>query len=217
MILNNHPMFATISSIDHNSCPRHINFHCHSTLSDGSMNPIDLIVQASKLKLKHLAVTDHHNINAYAIISEWISSNQNTISIPAFWSGIEISCLLKGCLVHIIGLGFDTHAKSLLPYITGEAPRGTDLQAEQVIKAIKAANGISILAHPARYRLNFEILIKEAKSLGINGVEVWYDYDFLKEWRSTTLICDSILAIAKANNLLKTCGTDTHGYSLLGR
>ena len=103
------------------------------------------------------------------------------------------------------------------PYVSGEASIGNDLKAESVIKAIHSAGGLAILAHPARYRIEFKEIIKEANNLGIDGGEAWYDYDYGENWEPTQIICDQIDKQLKSYNLLSTCGTDTHGLNLFSR
>ena len=57
----------------------------------------------------------------------------------------------------------------------------------------------------------------EAYKQGIDGVESWYDYEFKAKWKPSILICDSIASYANYLGIHSTCGTDTHGYSLLKR
>jgi len=211
------PIIDVLSKINKKSCPHKINFHCHTTCSDGSLTPEELIVQASDLRLEHIAVTDHHSVDSIHRINTLINSHQDERYFPHFWNGIEISCLLKGCLVHILAIDFDLNSDYLKPYTKGESVTGSTLQAQSVIKAIHLSKGLSILAHPARYRIDFRTLIDEAYSLGINGIEVWYDYEFSKSWIPSHTVCDLINDYVSSYNLLKTCGTDSHGYSLLSR
>ena len=72
-----HPIVKVINTIDSKSCPYNINFHCHTTFSDGSLNPSKLYEQACELNLKHIAITDHHSVEAYRVLSEeLIKSNK---------------------------------------------------------------------------------------------------------------------------------------------
>ncbi len=207
-----------ISNIDVHSCPDKINLHTHTIYSDGSMEPETLIKQAINKNLLHLAVTDHHNIQAYSIMNQFILSNKHMVKrLPVLWSGIEISCILKNCLVHVLGLGFEITHKSMQAYTYGEAPTGNSLRAEFVVNSIHNAGGLAILAHPARYRLDYKQLIDEAYNLGFDGAEAWYDYDNKPIWHPTEFICEKIDSYLKSLQMLSTCGTDTHGLSLNGR
>ena len=215
--MNKDELIELTKSINIKSCPKTINFHCHSIFSDGSMKPEDLLDQAFNNKLKFLSITDHHTVKAH----KYIEKNKLMDKYPKdsinLITGIEINCLLKGCLVHILGLGIDIHHKSLVPYINEESPIGLNLQANSVCKAINEAGGLSFLAHPARYRIPFNVLINEAQLIGIDGIEVWYDYALNDVWEPSLFICKKIDLLAEKYKLLKSCGTDSHGYSLLGR
>ena len=206
-----------LSKVGPLSCPNEVNLHCHTICSDGSLTPRDLIIQATNMRIRHIAVTDHHSISAYPDMYDWLEKNRSLEELPMLWTGIEISCLLKKTLVHVIGLGFDLTNKSIYPYIQGEATIGMMLNAIKVVEAIHNAGGLAILAHPARYRISFAELIDEAYKIGFDGVESWYDYEHSLVWKPTELICDSIEKLAKKYNLLSTCGTDTHGKYLYTR
>ena len=207
-----------LRNIDSDSCPNYLNFHCHTNCSDGSMNPEELIKQASLRKLQHISVTDHHTVNAYPTMIAWIE-NQNKLGVitPKLWTGIEITCLLKKCLVHVLGYGFDLHNQSLKVYCQGQSVIGEDLQAANVVKAIHDSGGIAILAHPARYRLSYELLLEEAFRLKFDGAEAWYDYSNSEMWKPSPFVCEKINQKLIDYGLLSTCGTDTHGFSLDGR
>lgn len=177
-----------------------------------------LIEQATARKLRHIAVTDHHSIAAYVPMVDWLDrARDRGECTPTLWSGMEISCILRGCLVHVLALGFRPGDPALLPYSSGDAAVGAPLRAGEVCKAIHLAGGLAILAHPGRYRLGFSVLIDAAAELGFDGGEAWYDYDMQQRWAPTPLICDSIDKQLKNLGLLRTCGTDTHGVDLKGR
>ena len=213
-----HPLRSVLETVGPESCPGALNFHCHTICSDGSLDPIALIDQAHERQLEHLAVTDHHSVAAFQPMQDWLKAQQDQgRSVPTLWSGMEISCVLQGCLVHVLALGFEPGHTALKAYSQGDAAVGESLRAETVRKAIHEAGGLSVLAHPARYRLGFSELIDAAAELGFDGGEAWYDYDMQPTWSATPLICDRIDQQLKNLGLLRTCGTDTHGEDLRGR
>ena len=213
-----HSLIPILQSVGPDSCPGSLNFHCHTQCSDGSLEPLALIEQAQTLGLAHLAVTDHHSTAAFLPMQQWIETQRQLgKSVPKLWTGMEISCLLKGCLVHVLALGFDLGHRALHIYNQGDAVVGEPLRADAVVKAIHAAGGLAILAHPARYRLGHAVLIEAATAIGIDGGEAWYDYDMQAQWQATPMVCDSIDLQLKNLGLLRTCGTDTHGHDLKGR
>ena len=213
-----HPLRAVLETVGPLSCPDELNFHCHTICSDGSLRPEDLIQQASSHGLRHLAVTDHHSSAAYLPMQSWLE-DQTELDHPAptLWTGMEISCILRGCLVHVLALGFEPRHRALAVYNHGDAAVGEALRADTVVKAIHEAGGLAVLAHPARYRLGFRDLINAAADLGIDGGEAWYDYDMQTQWQWTPMVCEQIDDQLKNLGLLRTCGTDSHGVDLRGR
>jgi len=190
----------------------------HSTYSDGSLSAKEIFNQAIELSIDHYAITDHHSVDAYIELNKFNETEfKDRFSSPKLWTGIEITCLLKGCLVHVLGLGFDHKSIHLAPYIQQKAAIGTELLASTVVESIHNANGIAVLAHPARYKLPFDILINEASKLKFDAVETWYNYERAYKWTPSEFVCDKIFDCANSYSLLSTCGTDSHGLSLLRR
>jgi len=214
----NHPLAAVLQQVSAGSCPGRLNFHCHTIHSDGSLSADGLAEQALAIGLEHLAITDHHDHSAHArvaaLFAGWASAGQR---VPSLWRGVEISCLLEGCLVHVLALGFGDHHPSLTPYLQRSAVVGPALRSDAVLAAIQAAGGLALLAHPARYRLPHGRLLAAAAEQGFDGAEVWYDYDMAHPWQPTAPLCWAIAADVADRGLLPSCGTDTHGLDLHGR
>jgi predicted metal-dependent phosphoesterase TrpH len=213
-----HPLAAVLADVDPADCPSRLNFHCHTLCSDGSLSPESLAEQAIGLGLEHLAITDHHIAQAHGpVAAVFAATDPQGPPPPTLWRGVEISCLLEGCLVHVLALGFGAAHASLAPYLEGTAVIGPALRAEAVLAAIQAAGGLALLAHPARYRLPHDRLIAAAADLGFDGAEAWYDYDMGPRWQPTPLVCEAIAADLRRRGLLLSCGTDSHGLALNGR
>ncbi|MEI8249723.1 MAG: PHP domain-containing protein [Synechococcus sp. ELA057] len=216
---HSHPLAAVLRQVDAASCPARFNFHCHTLHSDGSLSAAELALQARRLGLEHLAITDHHRHDAHAEAVAALAAAPSAADKPELilWRGVEISCLLQGCLVHVLALGFAEEHPSLDPYLQGAAVVGPWLQAGAVVEAIRAAGGLALLAHPARYRLPHQQLIAAAAELGFDGAEAWYDYAMGPSWQPSPLVCEAIAADLQERGLLQSCGTDTHGLALDGR
>jgi len=213
-----HPLRPVLQQLTPSCCPGRVNFHCHTTCSDGSLVPQQLARQALGLGLEHLAVTDHHCTRAHdAVQAVFAAAAARGQAVPRLWRGVEISCLLEGCLVHVLALGFADHHPSLEPYLQGQAVVGPALRAEAVLEAGRTAGALMLLAHPARYRLPHQRLVAAAHHLGFDGAEAWYDYDQQPCWAPTPVVCEAIAADLSARGLLLSCGTDTHGLALHGR
>jgi predicted metal-dependent phosphoesterase TrpH len=213
-----HPLAAVLRTVGEACCPGRVNLHCHSLHSDGSLTPADLAEQAMAIGLEHLAITDHHSLGGHAEAEAvFAAAAASGRRVPSLWRGVEISCLLEGCLVHVLALGFHRDHASLSPYLTGAAAHGAALRAEAVQAAVAAAGGLALLAHPARYRLPHPRMIAAAERAGLDGAEAWYDYELLPRWRPSPLVCEAIAADLRDRGLLLSCGTDTHGLALHGR
>lgn len=83
-------------------------FHCHTTISDGSLTPEELIELALKQNITHLAVTDHDTTKGYEKCLPF-AQDKNIQLI----SGAEISCQWQGITFHIVGLDMDIENKTL--------------------------------------------------------------------------------------------------------
>ena len=207
-------------SLDAQSCPNNYNFHMHTVYSDGKMQPSELMQQAINIGLKGLAITDHHNTGGYQAAQKWLEDwkwNNPGADVPYLWSGVEINANLLNTEVHILGYAFEPEHPSIQPYIKGKTVTGSEYEAVNVIAAIQEAGGFAVLAHPARYRKSHFELIPAAAHLGIDGVESFYAYKNPKPWKPSPLLSQQIQKLAKQYGLLSTCGTDSHGLSLLQR
>lgn len=192
------------------SCPHHYNFHLHTYCSDGRMSPESIVRQATDLGLKGFAITDHHTVEGYRAAACLLSAEG-----PRLWSGVEITGRLLGCEVHILGYGFDPDAPELQCYLQRQEVAGAS--AGQVIEALHIAGGLAVLAHPFRYARPAEDLVPAAYDLGINGLEVYYCYKNNDPWTPSPDRTQAAEGLAAEYELYKTCGTDSHGPTILRR
>jgi hypothetical protein len=268
-----------------------IDFHLHSTSSDGLDTPSQLIDKAIELNLKAIALTDHDTIIG---LEEFISygEEKDLIVIP----GIEISIRHEPKRdlidVHIIGLNIDYQSIKLTkamevqikgridqkkaicarlrnelefditfeevsaiaggkiigrPHIVeimiknnphliegkskndlfkmisvgGPAyvDREVELNFEESIDLIKAADGVSILAHPGIYDVSDRAkFIEFCANTGIEGIEIEYTYSKNRPYYETdkakwaqTFFPNYYRKMAEKHNLIMSGGSDYHG------
>lgn len=81
--------------------------HTHTTCSDGSLSPSQLVELSVTQGVKHLAVTDHDTVAGIVEAEQCASGRINIIP------GIEFSTLWKGINVHVIGLNLNLGSKVL--------------------------------------------------------------------------------------------------------
>lgn len=85
-----------------------IDLHLHSTCSDGTCTPEELVSQINRLRLRGFSLTDHDTAEGIPAI---LASDLN----PGirFIPGIEISCDTPKHEIHILGYGIDWQNPSL--------------------------------------------------------------------------------------------------------
>jgi len=90
-----------------------IDLHVHSTASDGSLTPSEILAMAVQLGLKAIAITDHDTLSgSAAAIAQGIPSTLR------FLTGIEISAAAppgfqQSSSIHILGYGFNLGDRNL--------------------------------------------------------------------------------------------------------
>lgn len=82
--------------------------HTHSTASDGSLSPTELVKRAKLQGVTHLALTDHDGTEGIREAQD-IAQEEDICLIP----GVEISVSWHGATVHIVGLHVDVENDAL--------------------------------------------------------------------------------------------------------
>lgn len=82
--------------------------HCHTTFSDGTFTPEELIDKAKEIGLQGLSITDHDTISAYPDALPY--AKKKGIALLA---GIEFSTSHQNVSVHMLGYGFALKAKEI--------------------------------------------------------------------------------------------------------
>lgn len=103
-----------------------IDLHTHSTFSDGSFTPEQLVQEAEKIPLTALALTDHDNIGG---IERFMTAcaNSSVRGVP----GVEISLDCPEGTMHLLGYFIDHRNGELQEHIaklkTGRVARNEDM------------------------------------------------------------------------------------------
>lgn len=110
---------------------RIVDLHVHSTASDGTYTPMELIAEAKRAGLSAMALTDH---DTTAGIKDAMSAaeKENIELIP----GIELSTDYKGKEVHIVGLYIDVENKKLSEQ-TAAFRKCRDNRNEEIVAALQ--------------------------------------------------------------------------------
>lgn len=92
--------------------------HCHSTFSDGTLRPKELLQLAINTGLQGISITDHDTIDAYAEAIP-LAEELGIRIIP----GAEFSCRYAGISVHILGYAFDLDNPALQQFCQAHLKR----------------------------------------------------------------------------------------------
>ena len=119
-----------------------IDLHLHSTASDGSDTPSQLINQAIDLKLKAIAITDHDTISN---LEEFLSIGElkEMIVIPGIEVSIRHEPKRELIDVHIIGLNIDHNSIKLVNTIDNQI-KGRLEQKKAICKRLRDEFGYNI-------------------------------------------------------------------------
>ncbi len=85
-----------------------IDLHMHTTVSDGTDTPEELIVRVRESGIGLFSVTDHDAVKAGRIIPPLLTEGD-----PAFLTGAEFSCRDEEGKYHILGYGYDPDAEPI--------------------------------------------------------------------------------------------------------
>lgn len=86
---------------------KYIDLHVHSTASDGTLTPSEVVDHAVEVGLSAFALTDHDTLRGVAEAKEraaWHKANGHALEV---YPGVEISAAYKNRDIHILGLLVD--------------------------------------------------------------------------------------------------------------
>ncbi|MFF0090986.1 PHP domain-containing protein [Streptomyces canus] len=85
-----------------------IDLHCHSTASDGTDTPAELVRKAAAAGLDVVALTDHDTTRGYAAAIDALPVGLTLVT------GAELSCRIGGVSIHMLAYLFDPEEPALL-------------------------------------------------------------------------------------------------------
>ena len=88
--------------------PNNIDLHMHSTVSDGTDTPEELLARVKEAGISLFSVTDHDAIDGGLRIRARLRPGD-----PAFLTGVEFSCKDEDGQDHILGYGYDPDAEPI--------------------------------------------------------------------------------------------------------
>ena len=91
-----------------------MDLHIHTSCSDGSMTPKEVIDEAFNNGVSVISIADHDTIDAYNEELFQYAESKNILVIP----GVEISTKTRKCGFHVLGYNFDIKNKNLIQQLS---------------------------------------------------------------------------------------------------
>lgn len=109
-----------------------LDLHCHSTYSDGTLSPDELVARAAQRGVAVLALTDHDDTSGLA--GARAAAQRHGLRLI---DGVEISVTWRGQTIHIVGLNIDPDNAALQAGLAATRA-GRDSRAEKISAAFDA-------------------------------------------------------------------------------
>ncbi|NHJ48849.1 MAG: PHP domain-containing protein [Asgard group archaeon] len=107
-----------------------VDLHLHTTASDGTYTPKEIVEIASNLELKAIAITDHDTVSGAANALD-AATNFDIDVIP----GIEFSTEINNESIHIVGLYVDYRNRELIK-LTADILNARENRAKKIIELL---------------------------------------------------------------------------------
>jgi hypothetical protein len=114
-----------------------VDLHSHTTASDGTLSPTELVRAAVKRGVRVLAITDHDSTDGLAAAREEAARHPPLVIVP----GLEINCDVPGAEVHVLGYFVDDGAAWFQDFLREQ-------RAERVARVHRIADRLAELGMP---------------------------------------------------------------------
>ncbi len=159
-----------------------VDFHCHTTASDGTLSPAQLIARAGECGVDLLSITDHDTLAAY----RQLPTLPNGLTLI---TGVEFSCQWQKRGIHLVGLNVDPASAAMVEAVTAQT-RARRLRAEMIAEKLEKfgaeaplAGALAEAGHSAPGRPHF------ARHLANSGF-VAHQEEAFKKYLGTGKPCD---------------------------
>lgn len=114
-----------------------IDLHTHTTASDGRCSPVELVERARRAGLQVLSVTDHDTVSGCPATAAACAA-----AGIEFVPGIEITAVVDGSDVHVLGYFVDPESTALQTFLATQRLARVDRMREMIVRL--AAHGITL-------------------------------------------------------------------------
>jgi len=133
-----------------------VDLHCHSTASDGTLKPQDLVALAVNRGLQAIGLTDHDTIEGWSEAEKAAQKLGITLI-----KGIEINTDWRGQEIHILGYGMDEYNTSFKNHLYS-------IQEKRILRIKKIVDRLQSLG----FKISFEEINNFSKGESIGRPHV---------------------------------------------
>ncbi len=148
-----------------------VDLHSHTTASDGTLAPRELVLAAVKRGVRVLAVTDHDSTGGLAEAMEEARAHPPLEIVP----GLEINCDVEGAEIHVLGYFVDHGAPWFQAFLAEQ-------RAERVARVHRIAERLAELGMPIDADEVFA-LVKEGSAGRPHVAQVMVNRGYVKSVR----------------------------------
>jgi len=148
-----------------------VDLHTHTTASDGSLSPRELVREAVKRGVRVLAITDHDSTDGMAEALDEASRHPPLTLVP----GIEINCDVDGGEIHILGYLLDYETEWFQDFCRAQ-------RAERAARVHRIAARLAELGMPIDPQEVFD-LVKEGSAGRPHIAQVMVNCGYVKSVR----------------------------------
>jgi 3',5'-nucleoside bisphosphate phosphatase len=148
-----------------------VDLHTHTTASDGTLSPRDLVLEAVRRGVTVLAITDHDSTSGLAEAMDEARLHPPLEIVP----GLEINCDVEGAEIHVLGYFVDHAAPWFQVFLTEQ-------RAERVARVHRIAERLADLGMPIDPAEVFAI-VKEGSAGRPHVAQVMVDRGYVKSVR----------------------------------
>lgn len=120
--------------------------HIHTTASDGTWTPEEVVAQVRAAGIGLFAVADHDTLEGALAVADLL---RHTPDAPAFLLSVEISTALNGTLVHILGYGVRPDDPALGALLRANRERLEWINEETLRRMARAGYPVDLEAYAA--------------------------------------------------------------------
>jgi predicted metal-dependent phosphoesterase TrpH len=176
-------------------------FHLHTCVSDGELEPPALLARAAAHGIRRLAITDHDSLGAYRWGDGVVFEEARRLGLE-LTVGTELDVLLDGREVHLLGYDVDLSAPALGEHL-GQVRRTRRERARKEIEVVNRRLGEMALTEELVFRPGRETFMRPHFIRPLLDQGRFASYPEAKEWYRENVQTDVVVPKASFEGALE--------------